>query len=81
MRNLAILVAAAFGFLAPVGAAWAFGGTGNISPEESPYAVLEPQTLGPAALPQTSTAPAQAEEPPAAAVRPRPKRRPEDKSE
>jgi hypothetical protein len=42
-------------------AAEAMTGGGNLSPEESPYAILEPQTLSPAAM-----APEATEAPPAA---------------
>jgi hypothetical protein len=51
MRNL--LLPGAMALLVASGApnAFARGGTGNLSPSESPYAILEPQTLTPGASP------------------------------
>ena len=63
MRKMALAGASALLLVLGAGAASPFGGTGNIRPEESPYAILEPQTVTP-----TATAPSAAEAPPEPAV-------------
>jgi hypothetical protein len=57
MREM-VLPGAAAALLAFGGAgADAMGGSGNLSPEASPYAILEPQTLAPAAPVMASESP------------------------
>ena len=62
MRNILVLgtTAVVLAFGAP--SAYAMGGGGNLSPEQSPYAILEPQTLGQSAPPPevTEASPARA---------------------
>jgi len=60
MRALS-LAAIVLLLVARANAANAMTGGGDLSPEESPYAILEPQTLSPAAM-----APEATEAPPAA---------------
>lgn len=81
MRKPMVLLAAALALAFGTRAALAFGGTGNISPEESPYAVLEPQTLGPASLPPASTGAPAADEPPIGAMHERARHKPEPKAQ
>jgi hypothetical protein len=63
MRKLVLAEASALLLVLGTGEASAFGGTGNIRPEESPYAILAPQTVTP-----TASAPPAAEQPPQRAV-------------
>jgi hypothetical protein len=47
MRKIILLGTTVVALTFGVANAYAMGGGGNISPEQSPYAILAPQTLGP----------------------------------
>jgi hypothetical protein len=51
MRQILLLGTIVVVFAFGAGAANAMGGSGNLSPFASPYAILAPQTLGPLAVP------------------------------
>jgi hypothetical protein len=76
MRKTLLLGTTVLVFAFGARAAYAMGGSGNLSPFASPYAILAPQTLGPLAVPPQ----APPETPPAyAPPRHRPHRPPPDR--
>lgn len=54
MRAL-FLAATVLVFALSANTAYAMGGSADLSPDQSPYAILEPITLGPAAIAPDST--------------------------
>jgi len=55
MRKIIFLLEAAVLALATTGGALAMGGGGNLSPSQSPYAILEPQTVAPLPAPASES--------------------------
>jgi len=61
--------------------ALAFGGSGNLSPEASPYAILSPETLGPASVPPDMTPPPTTDEQPTGSIHRAARHRPHPNNE